>query len=167
MTHWPRMMLTGSGSQHQPRAGGRGTALGCFAAIKPSTLQHLSVSVPAAIVHTPTAGHGSPAARQRGAASSNTDLSPAEALPLPEPRRWPPYNRRLLQAPIFLQTCTFSAFAAPSCGDSASVQTRGQLRTGRDGTNPSSSSSSGEARGRAAAARPCRRHRGPAASGAA
>lgn len=35
-----------------------------------------------------------------------------------------------------LQTCTFSAFAAPSCGDSASVQTRGQLETGRDGNPP-------------------------------
>lgn len=57
-------------------------------------------------------------------------------LPLPDPRRWLPYNRSLLQALIFLQTCTFSAFAAPSCGDSASVQTRGQLETGRDGIPP-------------------------------
>lgn len=86
--------------------------------------------------------HGSPPAQQSGAASFNTDLPPrpspgtAEALPLPEPRRWLPYNRSLLQALIFLQTCTFSAFAAPSCGDSASVQTRGQLEAGRDGIPP-------------------------------
>lgn len=93
-------------------------------------------------MHSPTPGQGSPPAGQRGAVSINTDLPPrpspgtAEALPLPEPRRWLPYNRSLLQALIFLQTCTFSAFAAPSCGDSASVQTRGQLQTGRDGIPP-------------------------------
>lgn len=54
MTHWPRMMLTEEGSQHQPRARGRGTALGHFAATNPSNLQHPSASVAAAIAHKRT-----------------------------------------------------------------------------------------------------------------
>lgn len=45
-TRWPRTMLTGEGFQHQPQAGGRGTALGCFEATKPLTQQHPNVSVP-------------------------------------------------------------------------------------------------------------------------
>lgn len=138
-----RTMLTGEGFQHQPaRAGGRGTAPGRSAATKPWTLQQPSDGAAAAFAHTRTPDT-EPTARQR------LLRPPRAASPAPLPGHGPgaapalqshgagcPTIAVSSKPSSSLQTCTFSAFAAPSCGDSASVQTRGQLRTGRDGNSP-------------------------------
>lgn len=119
-----------------------------------STLQHPSVSVPAVVVHTPTPRLGSPPAGQRGAASPSAGLPPrpspgaAEALPLPEQRRWLPYNRRLLQALIFPANLHIQCLRSTLLWGF-----RVRTDTGAAGNGarwkPSSSSSSGEARGQA------------------
>lgn len=113
-----------------------------------------------------------PTARQRGAASPNTDLPPrpssgtAQALPLPEPRRWLPYNRRLLQALIFPANLHIQCLRSTLLWGF-----RVRTDTGAAGNGarwkPSSPSSSGAAAGtgscsllgrRLRGTRPCRRH---------
>lgn len=142
----------------------RGTALGHFAATKPS------LSPAAAECQCCCGSHSHSNSREPPAPAPSPPLpSPgtAQTLPSPEPRRWLPYNRRLLQALIFPANLHIQCLRSTLLWGF-----RVRTDTGAAGNGarwkPSSSSSSGEARGRGSSSRPRRLRgaRGPRYSGA-